>query len=97
MSDLQLEKPLRRGDEKGQVKLVQEWLCLQGEHVAIDGDFGPATELAVKDFQTKSSLAVTGIVDAVTFDHLIAPITAALAPIPVSGRSLGELVVAYAA
>ena len=97
MSDLQLEKPLRRGDENGQVKLVQEWLCLQGEHVAIDGDFGPATESAVKDFQMKSSLAARGIVDAVTFGHLIAPMTAALAPIAVSGRSLGELVVAYAA
>src|SRR5262245_26660853 len=61
MNDLQLQKPLRKGDEQGQVKLVQEWLCLHGEHVVIDGDFGPATEAAVKDFQAKSGVGVTGI------------------------------------
>ena len=55
-SDLQLLKPLRRGDQQGQVKLVQEWLCLNGEHVSIDGDFGPATESAVKDFQKKAEV-----------------------------------------
>src|SRR5215813_10214762 len=96
MNDLQLQKPLRKGDEQGQVKLVQEWLCLHGEHVVIDGDFGPATEAAVKDFQAKSGVGVTGIVDAGTFAQLVRPMTAALAAIPARGRSLGELVVAYA-
>ena len=96
MSDLQLQKPLRRGDKQGQVKLVQEWLCLHGEHVVIDGDFGPATEAAVKDFQAKSGVGVTGIVDASIFAQLVRPMTAALAAIPARGRSLGELVVTYA-
>ncbi len=96
MRDQQLQKPLRRGDKQGQVKLVQEWLSLHGEHVAIDGDFGPATEAAVKDFQAKSKVEVTGVVDADTFGRLVAPMTAALATIPANGRSLGELVVAYA-
>lgn len=96
MIDLELQKPLQRGDEQGQVKLVQEWLSLRGEHVAIDGEFGAATEAAVKDFQRKSGLGVTGIIDAGTFGRLVAPMKAALAAIPANGSSLGELVVAYA-
>ena len=72
-SDLQLLKPLRRGDKQGQVKLVQEWLCLNGDHVSVDGDFGPATESAVKDFQKKiGGYVATGVVDNATFERLVA-------------------------
>ncbi|MDD1606467.1 MAG: peptidoglycan-binding protein, partial [Methylococcaceae bacterium] len=52
MNDLILVKNLKRGDQHGQVKLIQEWLCLHKEIVGTDGDFGPATERAVKDFQS---------------------------------------------
>ena len=96
MSDLKLDKPLQRGSKDGQVKLVQEWLSLHGENVGIDGDFGPATQSAVKDFQNKAALAATGIVDMHTFERLVAPMLAALQPIPANGQSLGALVVAYA-
>jgi hypothetical protein len=87
---------LKRGDGGGQVKLVQEWLSLHDERVAIDGDFGPATEAAVQAFQGRVSLPATGVVDQSTFSHLIAPMVKALQALPVAGRSLGELVVAYA-
>jgi hypothetical protein len=96
MSDLTLDKALQRGDKNGQIKLIQEWLSLHGEHVGIDGDFGPATQSAVKDFQNKTGLAATGIIDANTFERLVAPMKAALQPIPSNGQSLGALVVAYA-
>lgn len=96
MSDLQLDRQLRRGDQGRQVKLVQEWLSLHGNHVAIDRDFGSATETAVVAFQRAAALQSTGVVDEATFELLIAPMRAALAPIPASGRSAGELVVAYA-
>jgi len=96
MSEMQLERPLRRGDKHGQVKLIQEWLSLHRHHVAIDGDFGPATEVAVKDFQAQSGVGSTGVVDAATFGRLVAPMTAALAAIPAHGRPLGDLIVAYA-
>jgi peptidoglycan hydrolase-like protein with peptidoglycan-binding domain len=76
---------LRRGDTQGQVKLIQEWLSLHRHHVAIDGDFGPATEAAVKDFQAQSGVESTGVVDAATFGRLVAPMTAALTPNPRSG------------
>lgn len=96
MNDLGLDKSLQPGDKNGQVKLIQEWLSLHGEHVGIDGDFGPATQSAVKDFQNKVGLPSTGIVDANTFEQLIAPMRAALQPIAANNRSLGDLVVAYA-
>jgi hypothetical protein len=96
MNDLTLEQPCRRGDKQGQVRLIQEWLCLQGWHVKIDGDFGPATEAAVRAFQTQQQLPADGVVDGATFEHLVASMRAALAPIDPQDRSLGQLVVAYA-
>ena len=96
MNDLQLLKPCRRGDKGGQVGLMQEWLCLHGEQIVIDGDFGPATEAAVKGFQARMRLAVSGVVDSDTFTQLVAPMRAALAPIPRGSKTLGESVVAYA-
>ena len=96
MSDLKLDKPLKRGDKNGQVKLIQEWLSLHDQGVGIDGDFGPATQAAVKNFQTKVGFPTNGVVDENTFAKLIAPMHAALQPIPASGLSLGALVVAYA-
>lgn len=95
MSDLTLDKSYRRGDQGVKVRLIQEWLGLRGFHVSIDGDFGPATETAVKQFCTQQGLLDSGVVDTSVFDRLIAPMKAALASITPQGRSFGELVVAY--
>ena len=35
MSDLELQKSVRRGDMGGQVRLVQEWLCLQQKQLEL--------------------------------------------------------------
>ncbi|NMO17508.1 peptidoglycan-binding protein [Pyxidicoccus fallax] len=96
MNEFELDKVYRRGEQGRGVKRIQEWLTLQGFAVAIDGDFGAATEAALKRFQAKAGLSVSGVADAVTFDRLIAPMKAAIAPIPAQGRSLGSLVVAHA-
>lgn len=40
--------PCKRGDQGLSVKYVQEWLGLNNVIVEIDGDFGPATEAAVR-------------------------------------------------
>lgn len=97
MNDLKLTKELKRGDTQGQVKLIQEWLCLHQEAVGTDGDFGPATERAIKSFQAKNGITQTGVVDNNTFEKLTAPMKAALKEItPTVGQPLGELVVAYA-
>lgn len=39
--------------------------------VKVDGQFGPLTSAAIKDFQTKNGLPATGIVDAATQDALV--------------------------
>lgn len=96
MNELELDRVYRRGERGHDVRRIQEWLSLQGFAVAIDGDFGPATEAALKRFQAKSGLTVTGVGDATTFDRLVAPLKAAIAPIPAQGRALGSLVVAQA-
>ncbi len=53
---------LRRGSFGDSVRELQELLASQGYGIAIDGDFGAATELAVKLFQQNHNLTVDGIV-----------------------------------
>jgi hypothetical protein len=89
--------PLRQGAPKGMaVRRVQEWLCLHGFAVPTDREFGPATKAAVKNFQQKKGLPVTDVVDRATFLALVAPMRAALKPIPPRGKTMSQLIVAYA-
>ena len=96
MDELILERQTKLGKRGKGVKRVQEWLTLQDFGVKPDGDFGAATETALKRFPKKKGLKATGIVDAATFEQLVAPMRAAVAPIKPGGRRLGQLVVAYA-
>ncbi len=48
---------LRRGSKSESVKTLQEFLKL-----TVDGDFGPKTEAAVKDWQKSHGLMVDGVV-----------------------------------
>ena len=57
--------PLKVGSKGTGVKNVQTLLGLKA-----DGAFGPGTEKAVKDFQAKKKLAVTGVVDQATLKAL---------------------------
>ncbi len=97
MDDLILDKNCKKGSKGRKVKLIQEWLCLHGFHVVIDSDFGPATDGAVREFQKKKGLTPDGVVGKSTFAKLIMPMTDALKPIAAGGKSLGQMVVAYAA
>jgi hypothetical protein len=58
-------KPFKIGSKGEEIKKVQEIL-----NIKVDGDFGPLTEKAVKAFQKKSSLPVTGVVDHATLKAL---------------------------
>jgi hypothetical protein len=77
-------------------KRVQEWLNFNGIGIKVDRDFGPATEKCVKKFQRKKALPETGVVDKATFETLVAPMHAALAPIPPAGKTLNQLIIACA-
>jgi len=62
---------VRVGDCGVGVQEVQAYLNNKlGHRLVEDGQFGPATETAVRDFQLLVGLAVTGIVDNVTFSAL---------------------------
>jgi hypothetical protein len=58
-------KPFKVGSKGETVSKVQALLGVNA-----DGDFGPGTEKAVKAFQKKSSLPVTGVVDQATLKAL---------------------------
>jgi peptidoglycan hydrolase-like protein with peptidoglycan-binding domain len=96
MDDLILNKTCRRGDTGRRVRIIQEWLCLHGNHVVIDGAFGPATEAAVRQFQTGAGLLSDGRVTRRTYASLIEPMIFALEPLSSDGRSLGDMIAAYA-
>ncbi|MGB0922183.1 MAG: peptidoglycan-binding domain-containing protein [Alphaproteobacteria bacterium] len=89
-------KTVARGERGKNAKAAQEWLCLHGFHVAVDGIFGPATAGAVAEYQEQMGLPASGKVTRATFDALTAPVRAALAPLPVVPDDLGETVVAIA-
>ena len=96
MDDMVLDKNYARGSNGGKARLIQEWLCLHGFNIATDGNFGPATDYAVREFQKKAGLAVSGVVDQATFTGLIQPMANALKPISGAAINIGQLVVKYA-
>lgn len=56
-----------KGEKSGNVTYWQNFLKARGHYSgAIDGDFGPATENAVKSAQSKGGLPVTGVIDVTT-------------------------------
>jgi putative chitinase len=61
---------LRRGSFSDQVGELQRRLRARGFLLAVDNDFGPATELAVKSFQARGGLVVDGIVGRATWGAL---------------------------
>ena len=65
----------------GDVRRVQEWLTLGGSPTAVDGDFGPATQAAVRDFQRRHGLPETGAVDEGTWAALTPPLRTGRAPL----------------
>lgn len=67
------ETIVRGSKQRKLITLIQEWLCLSGQSIKIDGDFGAATEKATLNFQKSASLPQTGQVDPVTFERLVTP------------------------
>jgi hypothetical protein len=67
-----------RGMRGEDVKKIQQALLLRRYNLGnsgpnkdgVDGDFGPATQRAIKDFQTKMKISPTGIVDQTTRNSL---------------------------
>jgi N-acetyl-anhydromuramyl-L-alanine amidase AmpD len=62
---------VQRGQSGERVKTVQYLLREYGINVTADGIFGPATESAVKTFQTSKGVTADGIVGAATWEVLV--------------------------
>lgn len=64
---------IRRGSKGDDVRLAQTMLYNLGYDLGkygIDGDFGPATEAAVKEFQSDHKLTKDGVIGPLTWDAL---------------------------
>jgi peptidoglycan hydrolase-like protein with peptidoglycan-binding domain len=61
---------LQRGDKGEWVRRLQELLRAKQFAVTVDGDFGPATEIAVRSFQHLFGLEVDGVVGLETWTVL---------------------------
>ena len=61
---------IKKGDKGKDVLLLQEYLLRLGYVLKVDGDFGPTTDLLVKQFQEKYKLTKDGVVGAKTWEVL---------------------------
>ncbi len=61
---------MRVGDCGPGVNQVQQLLSYLGYSIGLDGEFGPATEAVVRQYQTGAGLDATGVVDAESFSQL---------------------------
>lgn len=96
MSEWDFPGTIAVGAKGRPARQVQEWLCLHGVNLVIDGDFGPATRAAVRAFQSRKGLQASGTVNQSTWAALVEPMTTAVAEILPGKKSLGALAVAYA-
>ncbi|WP_264778171.1 peptidoglycan recognition protein family protein [Deinococcus aetherius] len=62
---------VRQGDRNEATWSVQYLLRARGQNVVSDGDFGPATDMAVRAFQTGVGITSDGIVGPQTWERLI--------------------------
>jgi len=96
------QKRRRTGNTKKDVRKIQSWLTLfskwnpdSATATSIDGDFGPATERAVKNFQRAKGIPESGIVDQALFDILCANLKDAFEK-PLNSTSVRDLVIEVA-
>lgn len=61
----------KKGDVSDYIDDLQSMLFRKGYNIITDGNYGPKTEAAVKDFQTKAGLQVTGTIDTDTLNRLM--------------------------
>jgi peptidoglycan hydrolase-like protein with peptidoglycan-binding domain len=91
--DIELSRrTLQRGNQGDDVIALQRMLDRQGFYTgAFDGVYGPDTEQAVREFQQRAQLPVTGVADSGTLDALgfILP-GEALAPTPTPSNFVSE-------
>lgn len=64
-------RELRQGASADAVRGMQHLLRAHGSAIAADGIFGPATDAAVRSFQTANGLPADGVVGPITWGRLV--------------------------
>ncbi|WP_390910752.1 peptidoglycan-binding protein [Pseudosulfitobacter sp. SM2401] len=85
-----------RGKRGNSAKRAQEWLCLHGFGLVIDGDFGRVSEDTVMRFQFDLGLHSTGKVDEPTWTALVQPMLDVLVNPLLASMSFGDAVAEFA-
>jgi len=62
---------VQNGSQGHPIRTLQFLLRARGHNLTVDGMFGPATEAAVKAFQTSKGMTADGIMSAQTWSRLI--------------------------
>jgi peptidoglycan hydrolase-like protein with peptidoglycan-binding domain len=65
---------IRSGASGEQVRTIQYLLRHRGTQIEADGSFGPATDGAVRSFQTATGASVDGVVGRQTWNQLVLPV-----------------------
>jgi len=78
------------------VQRVQEWLTFHDVGTLVDGEFGPATALALHKFQMLSGVEASGVLDSATWTALTAPLRRATSYSPPNNTGLGAAVLVVA-
>jgi len=63
-----------QGSQGPIVEQIQAWLNQWGDHLLLDGKYGPKTAQAVRSFQASHGLQVDGVVGDLTWRKLIIPL-----------------------
>lgn len=67
-----MEMPIiKKGDNGQYVKILQGLLIANGRAVSVDGDFGPVTETALREWQSAVSITNDGVCGPVTWRRLL--------------------------
>src|SRR5262245_34843281 len=89
--ELAFDGVIKKGDKSVRIRRAQEWLSIHGCPTPVDGDYGPATETCVRDFQHQQGGSTTGIVNKMTWDALTQPLNDALKRIDLpAGSSVAQ-------
>ena len=64
--------PFAQSGTKGPLAAaIQAALCEAGQPIDIDGEFGPLTETALREYQKKNGLEVDGVAGPATYAKLL--------------------------
>ena len=61
----------QRGTKGPLAAAIQAALCEAGHSLEIDGEFGPNTEKALREYQEKNGLEIDGVVGPATYAKLL--------------------------